>query len=74
MFWGLFFVLLGALLLLDHWDIYYGGLISKFIIAGLIAWGGSLLFDHARRRPDSECGAVGEAEIESTTASTDPAG
>lgn len=74
MFWGLFFVLIGALLLLDHWDLYYGGLISKFIIAGLISWGGSLLFDSTRWHRSTESGAVGEAEIESTTPSTDTAG
>ncbi len=74
MFWGLFFVLLGGLLLLDHWDLYYGGLISKCIIAALISWGGSLIFDSTRRRRSSECGPVGEAEIETTTPSTDVAG
>jgi len=71
MFWGLFLILFGGLLLLDRWDIYYGGLISKVIISGLIAWGGSILMNRVHRPREVNNGAVGEAEIESTTASPD---
>ena len=74
MSWGLFFILLGALILLDRWDIYYGGFFSKLVISGLIAWGGSILLGRVRRAPEIEAGAVGAAEIESTTASTDSPG
>jgi|GEM_PF-3882301 len=66
MFWGLFFLLLGGLMLLDHWDLYYGGLISKVIISGLLSWGASILFNHAYRRRSARDNAVGEAEIESS--------
>ncbi|MCP4708509.1 MAG: hypothetical protein GY869_07790 [Planctomycetes bacterium] len=74
MFWGLFFVLFGGLLLLDHWDLYYGGLLSKLFISGLISWGGSIIFDHTQESRTMESNAVGEAEIESTNPSADPAG
>ncbi len=66
MFWGFFLILLGGMILLDRWDIYYGGLGSKLLIAGLIAWGASLIFDHQRRRVSADSDAVGKAEIEST--------
>ena len=45
MFWGLFFILFGGLLLLDRWDMYHGGLLSKLLISGLIAWGAAILFN-----------------------------
>jgi hypothetical protein len=66
MFWGIFLILIGGLILLDHWDLYYGGLISKLIIAGLIAWGGSILLERANRRSKCRDDEVGEGKIEST--------
>jgi hypothetical protein len=74
MFWGLFFVLVGGLMLLDHWDLYYSGFFSKLVISGLIAWGGSIILHHTRRCQSVKSNAVGEAEIESTTPSADPVG
>jgi len=67
MFWGLFLVIFGGLLLLDRWDVFYGGFLSKLIIAWLIAWGGSILLDRGRRNSKCSGGAVGEGKIESTT-------
>ncbi len=68
MFWGLFLVLLGGLLLLDYWDVYYGGFGSKLIIAALIAWGGSIIANHlAQRQPRSD--SIGSAKVESTSTS-----
>lgn len=67
MFWGFFLILLGGMILMDRWDIYYGGFISKLIISGLIAWGASLIFEHqGRRRHLTDDNAVGEAKIESS--------
>ncbi len=69
MFWGLFLVLLGGLLLLDHWDVYYGGFGSKLIIAALIAWGGSIIINHTRRHISRD-NSIGSAEVESTSSET----
>lgn len=79
MFWGLFLVLFGGLMLLDRWFVHDIDFLPTLIISVLIAWGGSILFDRggsrsaersdARAQKDER--AVGEAEIESTTAATD---
>jgi hypothetical protein len=67
MFWGIFLIIFGALILLDRWDIFYGGLVSKLVISGLIAWGGSLLLEHRRGGGNHSGDAVGEGKIESTS-------
>ena len=80
MFWGLFLILFGGLTLLDRWFVRDLDFFPALIIAGLIAWGGSILFDRGGSRSVERCcsqtqeneRAVGEAKIESTTASSDP--
>jgi len=67
MFWGLFLVIFGGLLLLDRWDVFYGGFLSKLIIAWLIAWGGSILLNRGHRDSKRCDGAVGKGNIESTS-------
>ena len=69
MFWGVFLVLIGGLLLLDRWDYYHGGFVSKVLISALIAWGASMLFDRTcwhigvrtDRTDDSRLSATGAA-------------
>jgi len=68
MFWGLFFILFGGLLLLDRWDMYHGGLLSKLLISGLIAWGAAILFNRACCAIRMGTGRHGDAGETATTA------
>ena len=80
MFWGLFLILFGGLTLLDRWFVRDLDFFPALIIAGLIAWGGSILFDRGGSGSVERCCSqtqeneqvVGEAKIESTTASSGP--
>ena len=44
------------------------------LISALISWGGSIIFDHTQRHQAADDNAIGEAEIESQSATADPAG